>query len=482
MFSVIAAVDSNNGIGKDGGIPWHCPADMQHFRKTTLNHIVIMGKHTYSRIKHGLPNRITCVISRTIAQPISDSVKVFRDPWDCVRWCQANRNASHAVNEGEPTKYKRKLYVCGGAQIYDWFYKNGLVGEEIITNIVGEYNCSVNITFPAVRRVVTSTKIIRGPRQNVTVLPECAKNCDHCTRVMLIYYYRFINEEEMQGLNLMRDILKSGDKRKDRTGTGALSVFGRQLRFSLLNNKLPMMTTRPLFLRGLFEELMLFLRGQTDSKILERKRVNIWKGNTSREFLDSRGLQRYAVGDMGHTYGFRFRHFGAKYDGCDKDYTGQGCDQLMNLIHGIKNNPHSRRHIISLWEPNHADDASLPPCVYQYQFYVSDGMLSCMITQRSSDIVTALNWNICSGALLTYLIAFYCGLKPRELIWNGGDIHIYNNLISAATTQITRTPRIFPTLFLRDMPVNITLVEFNNLEIINYHPLPKGDITIVMNV
>lgn len=482
MFTIIAAMDSKNGIGKDNDIPWHCPDDMKHFRKTTTNHIVIMGKTTFDTIGYGLPHRITCVISSRMALPSTDSIKVFRNPWDCVRWCQNNRTATQSSNEGPPTKYKRELFICGGASIYNWFYTNGLVGKEIITCITDDYNCDVTIDIPRVRRITVNEKIIRGPRYGITPGLNCKKKCNHCTKEIIIYYYSICNDEEDQVLDLMRDILETGDARDDRTGTGTLSLFGKHLEFDLTNNKFPLMTSRPMFFRGIFEELMLYLRGQTDSKILESKGVNVWKGNTSREFLNSRDLQCYAVGDMGHSYGFRFRHFGATYYGCDVDYTDVGYDQLSAVINSIKNNPTSRRHMISLWEPNNMHKAVLPPCLYGYQFYVANGMLTCLMHQRSRDLVVAGGWNIATGAILTILIANVCGLKPQKLIWDIGDAHIYNNVVEAAVEQVTRDPLIYPKLFLRNAPVTITDFEFKNLDLIGYAPLAKGNIVITLSI
>jgi thymidylate synthase len=486
MFTVIAAVDSNNGIGKDNRIPWDCPEDMKHFRETTTGGIVIMGKTTYDSIGKPLPNRMNCVISLTMLSPADESnIMVFRDPLSCVKWCQKNRTIITGNENDIPIKKVRDIFVCGGASIYKWFYDNDLVSREIITHIVGDYHCDTY--FPNCKTLLKTTtheNILRIKHRSPSNLcnTNCTRDCNGCYRSAIIYTYHINNSEENDVLSLMNDILLNGNDKGDRTGTGTRSLFGRQLRFNLKNNTLPMMTSRPLFVRGLFEELMFFLRGQTDSKILESKNVNVWKGNTTRAFLDSRGLPHYDVGDMGHTYGFSFRHFGAEYKGCTKDYTGQGYDQLTELINGLRNNPDSRRHIISLWEPNHMHNASLPPCMYQYQFYVVNGELSCMLTQRSSDIVTALNWNICAGSILTHILAWYCNLIPGEVIWNGGDIHIYNNLIESAKDQVVRTPRIFPKMFLKNMPNDITLVEFYNLDIIGYNPLPKGNIKIIMNV
>jgi thymidylate synthase len=277
----------------------------------------------------------------------------------------------------------------------------------------------------------------------------------------------------------MKEILQSGNPKMDRTKVGTKSLFGKQLKFSLRNNTFPLMTTRKMFLRGIFAELMLFIRGQTNNQILEDQKISIWRGNTSREFLDLRGLHHMPVGDMGASYGFLFRHFGAKYTTCLENYEGKGIDQLKNVIDTIKTNPNDRRMIISLWDPTNLDNCPLPPCLYNYQFYVHNGELYCMMTQRSSDFAVAGGWNIATGALLTYLIANVCDLKPAELIWNLGDVHIYNNLSTQVERQITRVPSPFPKIIINKKE-NIEDFEFSDLELLCYDP--QDPIEMTMNV
>src|SRR6266404_3627960 len=189
-----------------------------------------------------------------------------------------------------------------------------------------------------------------------------------------------MNYEEANYLQLLNAIITAGSKRSDRTGVGTLSIFGTQLRFSLADNKMPMITTKKMFARGVIEELLLFLRGETNTKILEAKSVNIWKGNTSREFLDKRGLTGLPEGDMGKTYGWQWRKFGADQETLfdrPTQYFEQGIDQLSQVINSLKNDPHGRRHIITAWNPLQLDECALPPCHCFMQFYVNDGELSC---------------------------------------------------------------------------------------------------------
>jgi len=442
MFSLVVAVDRNNNIGRNGKIPWHCPEDLKHFKNLTSGGVVIMGRKTYESIGRPLPNRINYVISKTLE---TRDVSVFKDPWDLIRHCQ-----KHHV--GTP------MFVIGGGQIYDWFLDNQLISDLHVTKICQSHeNCDTKFSFP------------RGLEFNQS----------HYLSADAIYEkYVIANPSETAFLKLVKNILTYGNLKLDRTQVGTKSVFGRQLRFDLSNNIFPLMTTRKMFLRGIFEELMMFIRGQTDNQILEDKKIMVWRANTTRQFLDARGLTHLPVGDMGPSYGFLFRHFGAKYKTCKDDYKGQGVDQLANVIKTLRVNPADRRMIISLWDPVNLDNCPLPPCLYNYQFYVSNGELSCMMTQRSSDIVVAGGWNIATGALLTILIASVCDLTPGELIWNLGDTHIYNNLTTAAETQVIRKPTPYPKLFLNKKE-NIEDYEFSDLELLGYAPQPA--IETVMN-
>jgi thymidylate synthase len=245
-----------------------------------------------------------------------------------------------------------------------------------------------------------------------------------------------MNTEEQDYLKLLSKIMTNGASRADRTGTGTLSIFGDQLRFNLRNG-FPLLTTKRMFARGIFEELMFFIRGKTQTKELEAKGVNIWKGNTSREYLDSRGLNDLADGDMGKGYGYQWRNFGGT-DG------KPGVDQLAIALDKIKNDPFSRKIVVSAWNPEQLSEMALEPCHCMFQFYVNDGELSCHWYQRSVDSFLGLPYNIASYALLTAMMAKAAGLKVGDLIFSGGDIHIYSNHLEQVSEQISREPFGFP--------------------------------------
>eukprot|EP00978_Attheya_sp_CCMP212_P003134 scaffold6461_cov48-Attheya_sp.AAC.1 len=281
-----------------------------------------------------------------------------------------------------------------------------------------------------------------------------------------------LNPEEMQYLELCRDIMENGIQRGDRTGTGTLSKFGTQMRFSLRDNTLPLLTTKRTFWRGVAEELLWFVEGNTNGNDLAAKDIHIWDGNGSREFLDQRGLSHREVGDLGPVYGFQWRHFGAKYEDMNTDYTGKGVDQLAECIDKIKNNPEDRRIIMSAWNPADLNDMALPPCHMFCQFYVDTekGELSCQMYQRSADMGLGVPFNIASYALLTHMMAKVTGLKPGDFIHTIGDAHIYLNHVDALKEQLERLPRAFPKLKIHGDQKDMDSFTFKDFEVLDYNP------------
>jgi thymidylate synthase len=249
-----------------------------------------------------------------------------------------------------------------------------------------------------------------------------------------------------------------------RTGTGTYSIFApRPLKFALSSEDgtpiLPLLTTKRVFLRAVIAELLWFISGSTSSLPLAEAGIKIWDGNGSREYLDSVGLSHRAVGDLGPVYGFQWRHFGAEYVDAQTDYTGQGVDQLAEVIHKLKHNPYDRRIILSAWNPKDLKLMALPPCHMFAQFYVSyppktpageqaaaKGRLHCQLYQRSCDMGLGVPFNIASYALLTHMIAHVCDLVPGVFTHTMGDAHVYADHVEALKVQLTRTPKAFPQL------------------------------------
>jgi thymidylate synthase len=287
--------------------------------------------------------------------------------------------------------------------------------------------------------------------------------------------------EEQQYLEIIRKLLRAGNKKQDRTGVGTLSLFGFQMRFDLQNG-FPLLTTKHVFWRGVVEKLLWFIRGSTNAKELSDKNVNIWNENASRKYLDSIGLADREEGDLGPVYGFQWRHYGAKYDSSKSDYTTQGVDQLRNVIEKIMKTPNDRRIIISSWNPPDIPLMALPPCHCFVQFYCHDNKLSCQLYQRSADVGLGIPFNIVSYSLLTLILAKATGMVAGEFIHTLGDTHIYSNHVNGLTQQIERIPYPFPEvcikkdIFSNDVDQilkNIESLTFEDFELKNYIYHPK---------
>ena len=288
-----------------------------------------------------------------------------------------------------------------------------------------------------------------------------------------------MNMEEQQYLNLMQHILNVGEERGDRTGTGTKSIFGAQLRFSLRDGTLPLLTTKKMFWKGIVEELLFFIRGETDTKKLEEKGVKIWNGNTSRDFLDNHNLNWLPEGHMGKGYGFQWRHFGGDFNvdnPMEVQFDLGGTDQLKQVVNSIKKDPFGRRHIISAWNPQQLHETALPPCHYTFQFYVGrDKELSCLFNMRSTDLFLGAPFNIASYGLFTHIMAQATGLKAKEVIFSGGDTHLYLNHTDAVKEQLKRAPCLFPKIKINKQINSVEDMEklvFEDFELVEYQSYP----------
>jgi thymidylate synthase len=262
-----------------------------------------------------------------------------------------------------------------------------------------------------------------------------------------------------QYLDLMKDILENGSQKTDRTGTGTLSVFGRQLRFNLAEG-FPLVTTKKLHLRSIIYELLWFLNGDTNIKYLNDNNVTIWD-----EWADENG-------ELGPVYGHQWRSWPAP--------DGRSIDQITQVLNQLKQKPDSRRHIVSAWNPAEVDKMALPPCHALFQFYVADGRLSCQLYQRSADFFLGVPFNIASYALMTHMFAQQCDLLPGEFIWTGGDVHLYTNHLEQARLQLSREPFALPSLNIKRKPDSLFGYQFEDFEIVNYqsHPGIKAPIAV----
>lgn len=279
------------------------------------------------------------------------------------------------------------------------------------------------------------------------------------------------NYEEHQYLNLLQNILENGHWEEGRNGK-TKSLFGASMRFSLKDGKIPILTTKKTAWKTCLKELLWFIRGETDNKILKEQGVHIWDANGSREFLDSRGLTNYPVDELGPVYGRQWRQFNALCDPYGHRYEGsQGVDQLQQIIDALKDPKQrtSRRLVMSAWNPCQLDQMALPPCHIMCQFNVHDGnKLSCSMYQRSADFFLGSCFNIASYSFFTHLLAKHCGLEAYEFVYFMGNCHLYENAIDAAKLQMTREPFEFPTVSIEQVRENINDYQVEDFKIHNY--------------
>jgi thymidylate synthase len=262
-----------------------------------------------------------------------------------------------------------------------------------------------------------------------------------------------------QYLSMMRHVRDNGARKEDRTGTGTLSVFGHQMRFDL-SQGFPVITTKKLHLRSIIHELLWFLSGESNVSYLRENGVTIWD-----KWADEDG-------ELGPVYGVQWRNWPAP--------DGEEVDQISELVEGLRNNPDSRRLLVSAWNAAELSNMALPPCHTMFQFYVADGKLSCQLYQRSADIFIGVPFNIASYALLTHMLAQQCDLKVGEFIWTGGDCHLYLNHLEQADEQLQRAPLTLPRLAIKRRPESIFDYRFDDFEILNYecHPHIRAAVAV----
>ncbi len=260
-------------------------------------------------------------------------------------------------------------------------------------------------------------------------------------------------------LDFMRHVQRHGTAKSDRTGTGTHSVFGYQMRFPL-SEGFPLVTTKKLHLKSIIHELIWFLAGSTNIAYLKQHGVSIWD-----EWADENG-------NLGPIYGYQWRNWPCP--------DGKHIDQISQVLQQIRNNPDSRRLIVSAWNVADIEQMKLPPCHAMFQFYVADGKLSCQLYQRSADIFLGVPFNIASYALLTHMLAQQADLEVGDFIWTGGDCHLYNNHLEQATQQLAREPLPLPKLVLRRKPASLFEYQYDDFEILDYqcHPAIKAPIAV----
>lgn len=460
-FNIIVAFCRGFGIGNQNQIPWHISEDLKRFQEITKNAMVIMGRETYFSIPEThrpLKDRINVVLTEHPEKyPKYTEGLIFVNDAGLMEMC---------VEKSDIT-----MFIIGGETLYRKF-SHVPICKLFVTYIDKEYKCDKFFTFPSNCALSTYSEIMYSEQEK-------------CNYRFLEYTSCDVLHEEFKYLDLLGNIMTLGNQRDERTGVGTIGLFGNLLRFNI-SKTIPLLTTKFVPFKMIVKELLWFLKGQTNNKILQDQGVHIWDGNSTRDFLNKRGLTEYQEGDIGAMYGWQLRHFGAKYVGCDADYTNQGIDQLEQVIHLLKTDPFSRRIAMTTYNVSDLDKGVLHPCHGIFiQFYVKkkngQSYLSCQMTQRSVDTCVGLPFNIASYAVLTYLIAQKVDMIPNELILSLGDTHVYLNHIEALKTQIQRTPYPFPILKIKNIKdKKWNDIELDDFELIGYFSHPT--IKMVMNI
>lgn len=451
MFEIIVACGKDNGIGLDGKLPWKIPEELALFKEKTKNSVLIVGRKTAESLPF-LEDRIIYCLS-TLKKLTKDENK-----------CRVFDTFADAMNDIEHNFPDKKVFIAGGQCLYtlalEFFPK--MINAIHISYVDDNTDCDT--FFP-----------------DVSFARDLGMHVKERT-----FYDKFIHEvwtpeirEEEQYLDIMHLILTEGSERQTRNGK-VRSLFGAHMQFNLQNG-FPLLTTKKMFMKGVIEELLFFVRGDTDSKILEEKGVNIWKGNTSREFLDDLGMNDRPVGMMGPMYGYQWRYYNAPYDQSTGKPLGKGIDQLQNVIDLIRKDPTSRRIMMTDFNPCQADQGVLYPChSIVIQFYVDSGYLDMFCYNRSQDFFLGVPFNIASSALLLTLIAKTTGLVPRHLNMSMGDVHVYSQHYNQAFEQIDRVTFPFPSLTIDKDLNSIADLEALTLQDIiltdyKYHPAIKAE-------
>lgn len=431
-FNVILASDKSNTIGTNDSLPWNFAMDMEHFTNMTkpnniFNHknILIMGRNTWESFGcKVLPNRLNYVITSKDFTPQPNTL-FFKDFYSA--YCHASDS-------------KGEVWIIGGSKIYDSALRHWACNKVYWTLIDGDFEGNIHFNIG---------------KYPITWIDEISHNDinkkDNTEYKLTFKVGQVKHGIEAQYLHTLHHVLSTGEQRQTRNAI-TYSKFNKTLSWDLADG-FPLLTTKKMFWKGIVEELLFFIRGDTDTTKLSEKGVKIWEPNTTREFLDSMGFTEYPVGQMGPMYGYQWRNFNS-----------QGIDQLKKVISEIKSDPHSRRILMTDFNPAQAHLGVLYPChSIILQFYVEQGRLNCSMYQRSNDAMLGNPFNIASTSLLTHIIANLTNLKSGKVNLIMGDYHIYESHKEAVLTQLARTPYDLPKLVMKHFET-LEQVENSSLE------------------
>jgi thymidylate synthase len=442
--------------------PMQDAAYASYFESLTDGGVVVMGRAAFAALpatKRPYPNRVNVVFS-------TEYPKYRHMHKDNLVFSNAF-GLHNQISKDHPDK---GVWIAGGAQVFESTLD--LCGNVYIVLYDKKGDASTCQRFT---EIGPRFELVESGEKQWSEAEGCHYRILHYTHVWKSLCLR----HEQQYLDTLLDIMSNGSSRPDRTGTGTVGVFGGQHRYDV-SKYLPILTTKFVPIGVIIKELLWFLRGETNAKLLQAEDVRIWDGNSSRSFLDGRGLHHYAEGDIGPGYGFQFRHFGAAYAGCDRDYTGQGVDQIEYILDLLRTDPFSRRIILTAWNPADLSKMALPPCHITFQLYVEEDResgvrhLSGHLYQRSSDYFLAANYNLVSYTVLLYILAKKVGYYPKTMIMSFGDAHIYSTHLAQVKEQMGRAPRPQPALLLDDSIRDKAIedISIDDFEMVGYMPHP----------
>lgn len=416
MFDIIVACTKTYGIGRGGRMSWHCPEELKLFRNTTKDSVLIMGRKTVENLPK-LDGRIIFCVSRNTKLDTSKYTNK----------CVLMPNLVSAIKTAKRDYPEKKIFVAGGGQIYYECFNTELV-KDINRLRISFMNMSAECdTY--IRFNIGNWSIEKATEE---------KQFTH-------FVMKYTPNGEQQYLNLINDVRYNGTVKNGRNGK-THSKFVKHLSFNLQEG-FPLLTTKKMFTRGIIEELLFFLRGETDSKQLEDKKVRIWTANTDRKFLDVLGMSERKEGIMGPMYGYQWRFFNAPYDEETGKPKGAGIDQLKYVVDTIRKCPDSRRILMTDFNPEQVNQGVLYPChSIILQFYVNNGCLDLFCFNRSQDLFLGTPFNIAMSAFMLTIIAKICRLRPGQLNISMGDAHVYEEHFDVIDRQTSRQPYVFPTL------------------------------------
>lgn len=486
LVACVVPYKNKLAIGRNNDLIVRLKEDMMFFKNLTSNNlssdsklpqnIVLMGRKTWFSIPseyRPLKNRLNLVLTND-----KDLLKL--SPYS--NFSKENVQSYYFITYKEfldfYNKFNPNVFVIGGNEIYNLFLNNSMIKmkpQNVFLTEVYNYKIKDGLEPDTFMSPLGETYKLIG-------VSELKKDKDLNFRFLTYKNYPDYKSEENKYIELIKYILENGKERPDRTGVGTFSIFGAQMKFDI-SQSIPLLTSKRIPFKAIVEELLFFINGHTDVNILQDKGVKIWNGNTTREFLDARNLQHYKPGIMGPMYGWQWRFFGAPYsqafaDTTNLDYSKVGgFDQLTHVEKLLKTDPYSRRIYISNLNPLQSSQMVLEPCHCYLQLYVTETngqkYLSGYFTMRSSDSL-AWCYNIVSYTILIYILALKCDMKPKEIIYNSVDCHIYKTHIEQIKKQISRPLRPFPKIILDNSVKNKdwNQITFKDISLIGYFPHP----------